>query len=170
MDKNNLELSSFKLYGRLLSYVLPYIPLFLISILGFAIYSGSQVAATEWLKRVIDYVNDPEGDLRLLLPMSLIAIAFIRGIGFFIGNYLLSSISNRLVHNIRIELFEKLTVLPSSFYDQHSSGHLISRITFNVMQVTGAATNALKILIREGLLVIGLISYLMYLNLSLIHI
>mgnify|MGYP005681361133 FL=1 len=164
MDKNNLELSSFKLYGRLLSYVLPYIPLFLISILGFAIYSGSQVAATEWLKRVIDYVNDPEGDLRLLLPMSLIAIAFIRGIGFFIGNYLLSSISNRLVHNIRIELFEKLTVLPSSFYDQHSSGHLISRITFNVMQVTGAATNALKILIREGLLVIGLISYLMYLN------
>ena len=164
MDKNNLELSSFKLYGRLLSYVLPYIPLFLISIIGFAIYSGSQVAATEWLKRVIDYVNDPEGDLRLLLPMSLIAIAFIRGIGFFIGNYLLSSISNRLVHNIRIELFEKLTVLPSSFYDQHSSGHLISRITFNVMQVTGAATNALKILIREGLLVIGLISYLMYLN------
>ena len=164
MDKNNSELSSFKLYGRLLSYVLPYIPIFLISILGFAIYSGSQVAATEWLKRVIDYVNDPEGDLRLLLPMSLIAIAFIRGIGFFIGNYLLSSISNRLVHNIRIELFEKLTVLPSSFYDQHSSGHLISRITFNVMQVTGAATNALKILIREGLLVIGLISYLMYLN------
>ena len=164
MDKNNSELSSFKLYGRLLSYVLPYIPLFLISILGFAIYSGSQVAATEWLKRVIDYVNDPEGDLRLLLPMSLIAIAFIRGIGFFIGYYLLSSISNRLVHNIRIELFEKLTVLPSSFYDQHSSGHLISRITFNVMQVTGAATNALKILIREGLLVIGLISYLMYLN------
>ena len=164
MDKNNSELSSFKLYGRLLSYVLPYIPLFLISILGFAIYSGSQVAASEWLKRVIDYVNDPEGDLRLLLPMSLIAIAFVRGIGFFIGNYLLSSISNRLVHNIRIELFEKLTVLPSSFYDQHSSGHLISRITFNVMQVTGAATNALKILIREGLLVIGLISYLMYLN------
>ena len=164
MDKSKTELSSIRLYGRLLSYVLPYIPLFLISILGFAVYSGSQVAATEWLKRVIDYVNSPEGDLRLVLPMALIAIAFVRGIGFFVGNYLLSSISNRLVHNLRTELFEKLTVLPSSFYDAHSSGHLISRITFNVMQVTGAATNALKILIREGLLVIGLISYLMYLN------
>ncbi len=164
MDKSKSELSSIRLYGRLLSYVLPYIPLFLISILGFAVYSGSQVAATEWLKRVIDYVNNPEGDLRLVLPIALIAIAFVRGIGFFVGNYLLSSISNRLVHNLRTELFEKLTVLPSSFYDAHSSGHLISRITFNVMQVTGAATNALKILIREGLLVIGLISYLMYLN------
>ena len=167
MGKKNKELSSLKLYGRLLSYVLPYIPLFLLSILGFAIYSGSQVAATEWLKRVIDYVNNPEGDLRLVLPLALIAIAFIRGFGFFVGNYLLSSISNRLVHNLRSELFIKLTVLPSSFYDEHSSGHLISRITFNVMQVTGAATNALKIFIREGLLVIGLISYLMFLNWTL---
>ncbi len=164
MDKSNQELSSIKLYGRLLTYVLPYIPLFIVSILGFAIYSGSQVAATEWLKRVIDYVSSPEGDLRLVLPLALIAIAFVRGIGFFVGNYLLSSISNRLVHNLRSELFEKLTILPISFYDAHSSGHLISRITFNVMQVTGAATNALKILIREGLLVIGLITYLMYLN------
>ena len=111
MDKSKTELSSIRLYGRLLSYVLPYIPLFLISILGFAVYSGSQVAATEWLKRVIDYVNNPEGDLRLVLPMALIAIAFVRGIGFFVGNYLLSSISNRLVHNLRTELFEKLTVL-----------------------------------------------------------
>ena len=164
MGKRNKELSSLKLYGRLLSYVLPYIPLFIFSILGFAIYSGSQVAATEWLKRVIDHVNNPVADLRLILPLALIAIAFVRGLGFFVGNYLLSSISNRLVHNIRTELFRKLTVLPSSYYDQHSSGHLISRITFNVMQVTGAATNALKIFIREGLLVIGLITYLMFLN------
>ena len=164
MSTKKGEISSLQLYGRLLSYVLPYIPLFLLSIVGFAIYSGSQVAATEWLKRVIDHVNNPVEDLRLLLPLALIAIAFVRGIGFFIGNYLLSSISNRLVHNLRTELFEKLTVLPSSYYDEHSSGHLISRITFNVMQVTGAATNALKILIREGLLVIGLITYLMFLN------
>ena len=164
MASKTTKLSGIRLYGRLLSYVLPYIPLFIVSIVGFAIYSGSQVAATEWLKRIIDYVNDPIGDMRLILPLALIGIALVRGVGFFIGNYLLSSISNRLVHNLRTELFEKLTVLPSSYYDQHSSGHLISRITFNVMQVTGAATNALKILIREGLLVIGLITYLMFLN------
>ena len=164
MASKTTKLSGIRLYGRLLSYVLPYVPLFIVSILGFAIYSGSQVAATEWLKRVIDYVNEPIGDMRLILPLALIGIALVRGVGFFIGNYLLSSISNRLVHNLRTELFEKLTVLPSSYYDQHSSGHLISRITFNVMQVTGAATNALKILIREGLLVIGLITYLMFLN------
>ena len=164
MSNQTSQLTSLKLYARLLSYVLPSLPLFVISIIGFAIFSGSQVAAAEWLKQVIDFVNNPVDDFRLILPLALIIIALIRGLGFFIGNYLLASISNRLVHKLRTDLFIKLTVLPSSFFDQQSSGHLISRITFNVMQVTGAATNALKILIREGLLVIGLISYLMYLN------
>jgi subfamily B ATP-binding cassette protein MsbA len=164
MSKKEIPITSFQLYKRLLSYVLPYIPQFILSIIGFAIYSGSQVAATEWLKRVIDFVNNPVDDFRLMLPVALVLIALVRGVGFFIGNYLLASISNRLVHNLRTELFTKLTVLPSSFFDQQSSGHLISRITFNVMQVTGAATNALKIFIREGLLVIGLITYLMFLN------
>ena len=77
MASKTTKLSGIRLYGRLLSYVLPYIPLFIVSILGFAIYSGSQVAATEWLKRVIDYVNEPIGDLRLILPLALIVIALI---------------------------------------------------------------------------------------------
>ncbi len=84
MASKNTKLSGIRLYGRLLSYVLPYIPLFVVSIIGFAVYSGSQVAATEWLKRVIDYVNDPIGDMRLILPLALIVIALVRGIGFFL--------------------------------------------------------------------------------------
>ena len=160
--KNNT--SDLKIYGRLLSYILPYLPHFLVSIIGFGVFAGSQVAFAEWLKRVIDYVNNPVDDLRLIWPVLLVLIALIRGISFFIGNYLLASISNRLVHELRTDLFNKIPVLPSSFFDSRSSGHLVSRITFNVMQVTGAATNALKILIREGLLVIGLVSYLMFLN------
>tara|TARA_B100001013_G_scaffold344234_1_gene274153 strand:- start:2981 stop:5821 length:2841 start_codon:yes stop_codon:yes gene_type:complete len=158
--------SDLKIYLRLLSYVIPYLPHFLVSIIGFGIFAGSQVAFAEWLKRVIDYVGEYPNvdDSRLIWPILLVLIALIRGISFFIGNYLLASISNRLVHELRTDLFNKIPILPSSFFDSRSSGHLISRITFNVMQVTGAATNALKILIREGLLVIGLVTYLMVLN------
>ena len=56
---NKTKPSDFKIYGRLISYVLPYYPQFIISILGFAIFAGSQVAFAEWLKRVIDYVDNP---------------------------------------------------------------------------------------------------------------
>ncbi len=164
LDEPKRTGSSLIVYKRLLSYLLPFILPFFVSILSFAIYAGSQVAATEWLKRLIDFVNNPTEDYRLILPISLVLIALFRGISFFIGNYLLSFISNKIVHKLRTELFEKLTVLPSSFFDKQSSGHLVSRITFNVMQVTGAITNAVKVMIREGLLVIGLVSYLLYLN------
>ena len=158
------ESSGLKIYSRLLSYLIPYTPHFLLSIFGFTVYAASQVAATEWLKRLIDFVSNPIEELRVILPLTLILIALVRGISFFVGNYLLAFISNKIVHEIRTQLFEKLTVLPSSFFDTQASGHLLSRITFNVMQVTGAVTNAIKILIREGLLVVGLVTYLIYLN------
>ncbi|MDG2060831.1 MAG: lipid A export permease/ATP-binding protein MsbA [SAR86 cluster bacterium] len=162
--KKGNSTSGVKTYSRLLSYVIPYIPLFLISTLGFIILAASQVAAAEWLKQVIDFVNSPNDEYRILLPSALVVIAMFRGIGFFIGNYLMALISNKLVHDLRTDLFKKIMVLPSSYFDQQSSGHLISRITFNVVQVTGAATNAIKVIFREGLLVLGLIAYLLFLN------
>ena len=113
---NKTKPSDFKIYGRRIAYVLPYFPQFLISILGFAVFAGSQVAFAEWLKRVIDYVDNPSDDLRLIWPILLILIALIRGVSFFVGNYLLASISNRLVHELRTDLFNKIPVLPSSFF------------------------------------------------------
>ncbi|MBN0238253.1 lipid ABC transporter permease/ATP-binding protein, partial [Pseudomonas aeruginosa] len=57
-----------------------------------------------------------------------------------------------------------LLVLPNRYFDTHSSGHLISRITFNVTMVTGAATDAIKVVIREGLTVVFLFLYLLWMN------
>lgn len=55
-------------------------------------------------------------------------------------------------------------VLPNRYFDSHNSGHLISRITFNVTMVTGAATDAIKVVIREGLTIIFLFAYLLWMN------
>jgi subfamily B ATP-binding cassette protein MsbA len=68
------------------------------------------------------------------------------------------------VHDLRVELFNKLLVLPNRYFDTHNSGHLISRITFNVTMVTGAATDAIKVVIREGLTVVFLFAYLVWMN------
>ena len=106
MDNRKLnKVSDFSIYIRLLSYILPYLPHFFLSILGFIVLAASQVAAAEWLKQVIDYVNNPIENYRLVLPIVLMVIALSRGFGFFIGNYLLAFISNKLVHKLRVELF-----------------------------------------------------------------
>jgi subfamily B ATP-binding cassette protein MsbA len=101
---------------------------------------------------------------RWIIPVLMFLIAVVRGLAFFIGGYCMTYVSQILVHNLRTDIFNKYTTLPSCYFDTSMSGHLVSRLTFHVAQVTNAATNSLKIIIREGALVIGLIGYLFYIN------
>ena len=72
--------------------------------------------------------------------------------------------ARHLVNNLRQGVFNRLLQLPGSFYNRHASGHLISTLTFNVEQVTGAGTDALKTIFRDGSTVIALLAYVFYLN------
>ncbi len=101
---------------------------------------------------------------RWIIPVLMFCIAVVRGVGFFVGGYCMTYVAQVLVYNLRTEIFNKYTRLPSSYFDASMSGHLVSRVTFHVSQVTHAATSSLKIIIREGALVIGLIGYLFYIN------
>lgn len=153
--------AGWEVYIRLLGYVKPYWLIFILSVFGFIIFAASQPALAqlmEYLVGAIEAENRPTD--RYLIPLWLVAIFLVRGIGSFIGNYCLARVSMGIVHTMRVELFNGLTELPGQYFDKHNSGHLISRITFNVTQVTGAATDALKIIIREGFTVIGLMAYL----------
>ena len=60
------------------------------------------------------------------------------------------------------EVFDQMLLVPSSYYDRSSTGNLLAKVTYHVAQVTGAATDAVKIMVREGIFVIGLLSYLFY--------
>ncbi|MNF52188.1 Lipid A export ATP-binding/permease protein MsbA [compost metagenome] len=168
--------SSLKIYFRLLGYVKPYIGIFLLSIVGFVIFASTQPMLAGILKYFVDGLSNPEAvlfpnvpylqDLQLLVavPLLIILIAAWQGLGSFLSNYYLAKVSLGLVHDLRVELFNKLLVLPNRYFDTHNSGHLISRITFNVTMVTGAATDAIKVVIREGLTVIFLFAYLLWMN------
>ncbi len=101
---------------------------------------------------------------RWIIPLLMFGIAVVRGLGFFLGGYGMAYVAQVMVFNLRTEIFNKYTRLPSSYFDSSMSGHLITRVTFHVSQVTSAATSSLKLIIREGALVIGLISYLFYIN------
>ncbi|MFP3515917.1 lipid A export permease/ATP-binding protein MsbA [Pseudomonas sp. SIMBA_077] len=168
--------SSLKIYFRLLSYVKPYIGLFLLSILGFLIFASTQPMLGYILKYFVDGLSNPDAvlfpnvpylrDMRLLqtVPLLIVLIAAWQGLGSFLGNYFLARVSLGLVHDLRVQLFNNLLVLPNRYFDKHNSGHLISRITFNVTMVTGAATDAIKVVIREGMTVVFLFASLLWMN------
>jgi ATP-binding cassette, subfamily B, bacterial MsbA len=168
--------SSFRVYLRLLSYVRPYVSYFGIAILGFVIFASAQPMLASVLKYFVDGLNDPskplgvpipwlgEADLSYGVPLLIVLIAFWQGIGSYLGNFYLARVSMGLVNDLRIALVDKLLVLPNRYFDQTNSGHLISRVTYDVTMVTGAATDAIKIVIREGLSVIFLFGYLLWMN------
>lgn len=168
--------SSLKIYLRLLSYVRPYIGLFLLSILGFLIFASTQPMFGYILKYFVDGLSNPEAslfpntpylqDVQLLqaVPLLIVLIALWQGVGSYLGNYFLAKVSLSLVHDLRVALFNNLLVLPNRYFDNHNSGHLISRITFNVTMVTGAATDAIKVVIREGMTVLFLFASLLWMN------
>ena len=173
------SVSSLRIYIRLLGYVRPYVGLFAISILGFIVFASSQPMLAAVLKYFVDGLTHPDAavlaGLPLLdgmelmhgVPLMIVAIAAWQGLGAYLGNYFLARVSLGLVHDLRQALFDSLLRLPNRYFDQHNSGHLISRITFNVTMVTGAATDAIKVVIREGLTVVFLFAYLLWMNWAL---
>ena len=152
---------------RLLGYTFRYKWSFFISVIGFISFAFADIAAVEWIRRIIGFINSEEENFSSFLALSLILIALGRGVGFFVGNYFMSRVGFGIVHDLRAELFQKLHDLPKSYFDANQSGQLINRITFTTTQVSGAASNAVKTLIREGFLLIGLFVYLLILNFKL---
>ena len=168
--------STLKIYWRLLSYVRPYVGMFALSIVGFLIFASTQPMLAYILKYFVDGLANPEATLfpnnpylahlQLLqaVPLMIVFIAIWQGVGSYLGNFFLARVSLGLVHDLRVALFNKLLDLPTRYYDNHNSGHLISRITFNVTMVTGAATDAIKVVIREGMTVLFLFISLLWMN------
>jgi subfamily B ATP-binding cassette protein MsbA len=168
--------SSLKIYLRLLSYLRPFIGLFAVSIVGYMIFASSQPMLAAVLKYFVDGLGAPPettyhpfpliGNVQLMygVPILLVIIIFWRSVGSFFGNYYLARVSLGLVNDLRIALFNSLLRLPNTYFDQQNSGHMISRITYNVTMVTGAATDAIKVVIREGLTVVFLFGYLLWMN------
>ena len=136
----------------------------MVSVVGFLMFAAADIAAVEWIRRIIAFINSDKTDFSIYLVLALIFIALGRGIGFFIGNYFMSRVGFGIVHDLRSELFTKLINLPKIYFDQNQSGQLINRITFTTTQVSGAASNAIKTFVREGFLLIGLMVYMLSLN------
>ncbi|MDC0598569.1 lipid A export permease/ATP-binding protein MsbA [Gammaproteobacteria bacterium] len=159
--------SSTALYGRLLTYLKPLWLVFFASIVGFVIFAAS----TTWFAALIgQLVNTIEAGAnitsaeRLRVPITLIVIVVLRGLGGFLGSYYMAYVANQVVHRLRCQLIDRFLVLPVSFYDRNTAGHLVSLVTYNVTQVRAAVSEAFKTMLREGCLVLALVGYLLYLN------
>ena len=154
--------SSLSIYWRLLAYLKPYKATFALGVVGFVLYAASNYVFLDILKNLLTAMQHNNTLDRYLIPLSIIGTTIVRGIGAFMGSYYLAKVANNIVHTLRVHVFNHMTSLPTPVFDQRNSGHLISIITYNINGVAAAATDALKISLREGATVIGSLAYLFY--------
>ncbi|MEX2366833.1 MAG: lipid A export permease/ATP-binding protein MsbA, partial [Pseudohongiellaceae bacterium] len=166
---NKLEAGAagYSVSARLLAYLKPLWFAFTLSIVGYMGYSYTSVQFAELTGVMVDAVESADTLTpaeRLAIPLTLMLIVIFRGIGSFFGSYYLAYVANHLVHRLRCQIFDRFLCIPVSYYDSNTSGHLLSKITYNVNQISLAVTDAMTVILREGLLVLGLIIYLFILN------
>ncbi len=154
-----------KIYRRLLGYVLPFWQIFTLAILGMVVYALTQPAFAALVKPLLDksFVQHDPRTIRLI-PMLVIGLFVLRGLAGFFATYFISWVGRSVIKSLRGQAFSKLLRLPTRYYDNNSSGMLISKLTYNIEQVAEATTNAITVIIRDGLTILGLIGLMFYLS------
>ncbi|HYH41258.1 MAG TPA: lipid A export permease/ATP-binding protein MsbA [Burkholderiales bacterium] len=158
-------LTSYQLYRRLLRFVKPHRGVFALALLGMMIVAATEPALPAILKPLLDgtFVEKNESIMKWT-PIIIVVIFLIRGIAEYVAQIAINWVGNRVVMDLRNAMFEKLLQLPAPFYDNHPAGNLMSKITFDVTQVTNAATTVLTVIVKDGLAAVGLLAWMFWLN------
>jgi ATP-binding cassette, subfamily B, bacterial MsbA len=154
-----LEVKAADTYRRLLRYVRPYWWIVAAAVVPAALYAvvGTAVPLLlgDFIKQLQDAVGGAERAWRY--PV-LIALGFpIRGAMDVLTVYGLAWVGRSVIRDLRSEVFGHYLGLPARFFDQGSSGVLISRLTYNTEMVAEAISNAVVIMLRDSLAVLTLL-------------
>ena len=152
-------------YLRLLRYVKPYKGRFSLAILGMVVFAATEPALPALMQPMLDgsFIEKDE-TMIMLVPIALILLYLVRGIASFATTVGLNWVANRVIMDLRTEMFQRLLTLPNHYYDNHPTGTTLSKLTYDVNQVAGASTEVLVTLVRDTLSIIGLLAWMLYID------
>ncbi|HKA45782.1 MAG TPA: ABC transporter transmembrane domain-containing protein, partial [Burkholderiales bacterium] len=153
------------LYLRLLAHVKPYARAFALGILGMVIVAATEPVLPALMKPLIEGAFiDKDVAAMHWIPVAIVGLFVVRGLATYLAIYAVGWVGTRVVADLRNAMFAKLLALPAAYYDEQPSGSLISKLVFDVTQVTAAATSVLTIVFKDSLAIVGLLAYLLWLN------
>ncbi|WP_343230030.1 lipid A export permease/ATP-binding protein MsbA [Rhodanobacter sp. DHG33] len=167
------DAESWRIYKRLLGYTKRYWVIGVVTLIGMAVDGGGLAAFTQKLRPMIDDLfakKDPY--LIFWMPIWIVGIFAVRGIGTYVSSYGISYIGRNVVQAMQTDVFAAYLRLPATFFGNEPSGQQISRITYTSEQVAAASTDAVKVVVTEGVTVIGMLYVMLhnsaYLSLALL--
>ena len=152
------------LYSRLLRYVRPYRWAFGLAVLGMLIVAAGDLMLAYLVIPIVRNFESPDPLGTKWLPMTIVGVFLLRGVGAYISEYGMGWTGYRVVFDLRRDLIDKLLRLPTPYYDTHAAGVIQSKISFDAHQLASAASGAITNAIRSSLTIVVSFGYLMYLN------
>jgi ATP-binding cassette, subfamily B, bacterial MsbA len=147
------------IYRRLLRYLRPHWLLVAAAIVPAAIYAVVGTAVPLLMSAVIERLEDVTraAESAWQIPLAIAVLFPIRESMSFLTVYVLAWVGRSVIRDLRNEVFAHYLELPAAYYDQSSSGVLISKLTFNTEQVAEAISSGVVILLRDTLAIITLL-------------
>ncbi len=153
------------LYFRSLKYVKPYLFRAIVAGICAAIAAGGTAYLPWIIKDMVDQVLK-EKDTAMLnyIVVSIIVVFIIRGVAFYGQSYLMNYVGQRVIIDIRKEVFEKLQRLSLSFYDKNKTGTIMSYVTNDVNALQSAMVENVVEMLTESVILIASIVMMIYLD------
>ncbi len=150
---------------RLLRYAIPYRGRLVAALVGMVLYALGSLGIVYLVKPIFDDVlkiQDPALVPGVVAHVGLLTVSFylIKGFGAYVSGYLMSDVGQRVVRDLRNQLFRHTLGQSAAFFSRRSSGSLLSRLTNDVSQVQTAVSETLADLTRETITVLALVVYL----------
>jgi subfamily B ATP-binding cassette protein MsbA len=160
--------SSYAIYKRLLGHVLPYWRRFGLALLAMVALAATEPAIPALLKPLLDgSFVERNTDTVYTIAAALVAVFIVRGAASFLSAVALAWVSGKLVMDLRTAMLDKLLSVPAQYTADNPSGKLVSRITFDANQVMEAATYVVTVLVKDSLAIIGLMAWMLWIDVQL---
>lgn len=157
------DLSTVQTFKRLWPMISPFKSGLLVAVVALVLNAIADAGLISLLKPLLDD-GFAQADTAFLRMMSyvVILVIFMRGASNFISSYCLSWVSGKVVMTMRRRVFKHLMFMPVSFFDQNTTGRLLSRITYDSAMVANSSSGALITIVREGAYLISILCLMIY--------
>ncbi len=154
-----------QLYARLLGYVRPHWRVFALCLGSMVIYAATDPVLPALLKPFLDgsFLTRSSGRM-LLFPLLIVLLFVVRGALNYVSTVSLNWVAQRVMTDLRNDMFRNLVRLPARFYDGSRAGELLSRLTYDVAQVQQSVTRVLMVGVKDSLSIVALLGYMIYLH------
>ncbi|ARU93521.1 lipid A ABC transporter ATP-binding protein/permease MsbA [Tatumella citrea] len=157
------DLSTWQTFRRLWPLIAPHKAGLFVSAVALILNAAGDTLMLSLLKPLLDDgFGKADKSVLIWMPLAVIGLMLIRGVTSYISSYCISWVSGNVVMAMRRRLFSHMMGMPVAFFDQQSTGTLLSRITYDSEQVASSSSSALVTVVREGASIIGLFVMMFY--------